>query len=249
MRLVMYLIVFVIVGCTTSSETRLKQDLNQVYIGSGVERYFLSDLPAWANFSSVSTCSRSENVRFINFENMHKSYSMDYEQLIQFQHMLNRKFASYKISTGRKTIFLKDEAYILHNVQQQIVGGGRDFIVPNFKRIHLVWIDSALKSKEASKKLRKLMFSTQMEKGHPIFVSKCLSAIELEKFIAKNNYNKLGVKIISQDMFSPYNHKFNIVNEFALDFSKLMPKKDLHFFGEYLPKEFKGLSPKKIYKY
>lgn len=248
MRLVI-LSLILLVGCTTSSETNLKQDLDQVYIGSGVERYFLSDVPAWANFSTVASCSRSDSVKFLNFENMYKSYSMDYEQLVQFQHMLNRKFASYKLSTGRKSIFLKDEAYIMHNVHQQVIGGGRDFIVPKFKRIHLVWIDYALKGEVGLKKLKKIMYSSQMEKGHPIFVSTCLSAIEIEQFINKNNFSKFGVKIISQDMFTPYNEKFKIINEFALNFSLLMPNKDLHFFGEFLPKEFKGISAKKVYKY
>lgn len=248
MRLVI-LSLFLLVGCTTSSEKHLKQDLDQVYIGSGVEKYYLSDMPTWANFSQIASCSRAEPVRFLNFENMYKSYSMDYEQLIQFQHMLNRKFSSYKHSTGRKTIFLKDESFIMHNVHQQIIGGSRDFIVPNFKRVHLVWIDSALKSEKAKRRLKKLMYSAQMEKGHPIFVSTCLSSIQLEKFISKMGMSKFGAKLISQDMFSPYNEKFKIINEFALDFSKLMPNKNIYYFGPYLPKEFKGIKKNKIFKY
>lgn len=238
-----------LVGCTTSSEKNLKQDLDQVYIGSGVEKYYLSDMPTWANFSQVASCARVEPIRFLNFENMYKSYSMDYEQLIQFQHMLNRKFSSYKHSTGRKTIFLKDESFIMHNVHQQIIGGSRDFIVPNFNRIHLIWIDNALKSEQGKKRLKKLMYSAQMEKGHPIFVSTCLSSIELEKFITEMGMGKFGVKIISQDMFSPYNEKFKIINEFALDFSKLMPNKKIYYFGPYLPKEFKGINTKRVFKY
>lgn len=240
---------FLLAGCSTSSEKNLKQDLDQIYIGSGVERYYLSDMPSWANFSTVASCKRVEPIRFLHFENMYKSYSMDYEQLIQFQHMLNRKFASYKISTGRKTIFLKDESYIMHNVHQQIIGGGRDFIVPNFNRIHLVWIDQAVKSEEGKKRLKKLMYSAQMEKGHPIFVSTCLSSIEIEKFITKMNMAKFGVKIISQDMFSPFNEKYKIINEYALDFTKLMPNKDIYYFGSHLPKEFKGINNKRVFKY
>lgn len=248
MRLVI-LGLFLLVGCTTSSEKHLKQDLDQVYISSGVEKYYLSDMPHWSNFSTVASCSRTEPIRFLNFKNMYKSYSMDYEQLIQFQHMLNNKFSSYKHSTGRKTIFLKDESYIMHNVHQQIIGGGRDFIVPNFKRVHLIWIDNAIKSLTAQKRLKKLMYSAVMEKGHPVFISTCLSVIEIEKFINKIELTKFGAKIISQDMFSPYNDHFKIINEFALDFSKLMPNKNLYYFGLYLPKEFKGLKKNKVFKY
>lgn len=252
MRLVIlgsWVALLLLVGCASSDDASLKQDLDQVYIGSGIERYALADLPEWANFSSVSSCHHSGPIRYLNFETMYKSYSMEYEQLIQFQHMLNRRFTSYKLSTGRKTIFLKDESYIMHNVHQQIIGGGRDFIVPKFRRIHLIWIDSALSNIQEQKKLKKLMYSAQMEKGHPIFVSACLSSVELEKFISKHGYEKLGVKIISEDMFSPYNDKFKIINEFALDFSLLMPGKELYYFGPFLPKEFKGIKKNRIFKY
>ena len=61
--------------------------------------------------------------------------------------------------------------------------------------------------------------------------------------------SKFGVKIISQDMFSPYNERFKIINEFALDFSKLMPNKNIYYFGPHLPKEFKGIQSNNIFKY
>lgn len=248
MRLVILLLYFAI-GCSTTQEKGLKQNLDQVYIGSGVERLYLSDLPAWANISTIGSCRRKEPVRYLNFENMYKSYSMNYESLIQFQYMLNRKFVSYKLSTGRPTIFLKDESFIMHNVHEQIIGGGRDFITPKFNRIHLIWIDQAVNNSKKLKKLKSVMYSAKMEKGHPIFVSTCMSSIEVEKFISLNGFTKFGVKIISQEMFTPYGADLKLAGNFTLNFSLLMPGKDLHFFGEYLPKEFFGIKDKNVYKY
>jgi hypothetical protein len=246
MRIVIILI-FICVGCSSTKEQSYKQNLDQVYIGSGVERLYLSDLPSWANISTIASCRRKEPIRYLNFENMYKSYSMSYESLIQFQYMLNRKFASYKLSTGRPAIFLKDESFIMHNVHEQIIGGGRDFIVPKFKRIHLVWIDQFFSNKDKLKKLKSLMSSSKMEKGHPIFVSTCLSSIELEKFISTNGFNKYGVKLISQEMFTPYGTDLKLAGNFTLNFSLLMPGKDLHFYGEYMPKEFFGIIDKNIH--
>jgi hypothetical protein len=169
------ILLFIHIGCASNNSEGLKQDLDQVYIGSGVEQFYMPDLPTWANMSSAAKCKRIEPIRYLNFSDMHKSYSFNYEQLIQFQFMLNRKFYSYKESTGHETVYLKDESYIMHNVHQQIIGGGRDFIAPKFKRINLVWIDPALKNDSALKSLKKLMYSDDMEKGHPVFISMCLS--------------------------------------------------------------------------
>lgn len=235
-------------SCATDNEEIFKQDLDQVYIGSGIEKFYLSDLPKWSNFSSSGDCQRIEPIRYLNFNDMYKSYSFDYEQLIQFQYMLNKKFYSYKQSTGRDSVFLKDESYIMHNVHQQIVGGGRDFIAPKFNRINLVWIDHTLKSDDALKKLKALMYSAEMEKGHPVFVSMCLSSIELETFIQKNGYEKFGVKGISQSMFSPYNDKFEINHKFGLHFDKLLPNKDLYFYVPFMPSEFQGVSKIQLIK-
>lgn len=246
MRLLSVLLLF-IYGCSSNSGTNSKLDLDQVYIGAGMEKYYLADLPRWANFSSSGKCQRSEPIRFVNFETMYKSYSFTYEELIQFQFMLNKKFYSYKESTGRETVFLKDEVFIMHNVHEQILGGARDFIAPKFNRINLVWIDEALISSEKLNDLKKLMYSEEMEKGHPIFISLCLNAVELEKFIQKLGFNKLGVKGISQSMFSPYNTNMEKANEFLLDFNALMPNKNLYFYGAFIPSEFKGIS--KIQKY
>lgn len=210
-------------------------------MSGGTEQYYLADLPSWANFSTVASCNRKTPIRYLNFNNLRKSYSLKYEQLVQFQYMLNRKFQSYKKSTGKEQLFLKDESYIFYNVYQQIVGGGKDFLVPKYHRIHLVWIDPSLRDKDMEKRLKKLMRSSKMELGHPVFISTCLSALELENYIVKNDYQKLGVKGISQEMFAPFNIKGSSVGEFRLHFDLLMPGKQLVLFANWFPKEFIGI--------
>ena len=210
-------------------------------MGAGTEQYHLADLPAWANFSTLASCHRKFPIRYLNFESLHKSYSMNYEQLIQFQYALNRKFQSYKQSTGKEGLFLKDESYIFYNAYEQIVGGGRDFIPPKYHRIHLIWIDPALGDSQAQLRLKKLMQSSKMEQGHPVFVSTCLSALELEEYIVKHDYQKMGVKGISQEMFAPFNTKGDLIGEFRLHFDLLLPNKHLVLFANWLPKEFIGI--------
>ena len=237
---IVFLALFLMSSCATTEKGMFKQDLDQVYIGSGIEKYFLPDTPTWANFSQESRCKRTEPIRYVNFKDMHLSYSMDYEQLVQYQLMLNQKLENYKISTGRKTVFLKDENYIIFNVHQQILGGGREFIAPKFKTIHLISIDDSLNDSVRLKKLKKLMSSDSMGQGHPVFVSMCLSSFELDQFISKNGFNSMGVKGISQSMFSPYDINFDMSYEYTLNVEKLFPNKKLTLFAKDKIKSIKG---------
>jgi hypothetical protein len=234
-------------SCATTEKGMYKQDLDQVYIGSGIEKYFLSDVPTWANFSQAAKCKRNQPIRYVNFKDMHLSYSMGYEQLIQYQLMLNRQFENYKRSTGRKTVFLKDENYIIFNVHQQILGGGRDFLIPNFKRIHLISIDDSLEDKKRLKKLKELMLSEQMGKGHPVFISMCLSSYELEEFINSNGFSSMGVKGISQSMFSPFNTDNEMDYEYTLNVKKVFANKTLILYSNKAVNSIKGYN--KLIKY
>ncbi len=241
------LLTILITSCSTSNNGVQKKDLDQLYIGSGIEKYYLPDLPTWANFSQSAQCKQETSIRYINFRDMHLSYAMNYEQLVQYQLMLNRKFEMYKKSTGRKTIFLKDESFITFNVHQQIVGGGRDFLIPKFNKIHLVWIDDAIKNSIKLESLRKLMKSEKMSKGHPIFVSMCLSSFEMEEFINNNGFSNIGVKGISQSMFSPYDSKLEMDFLFSIDVHELFKGKDIVLFGTKETASIKGY--KKFIKY
>jgi hypothetical protein len=234
-------------SCATTEKGMFKQDLDQVYIGSGIEKYFLSDIPSWANFSEVGKCRRTQFIRYVNFKDMHLSYAMEYEQLIQYQLMLNRQFENYKRSTGRETVFLKDENYIIFNVHQQILGGGRDFLTPNFNRIHLISIDDSLGDKKRLKQLKNLMKSNQMSKGHPVFISMCLSSYEVEDFIASNGFSSMGVKGISQSMFTPYDTNFEMNYEYSINVEKIFKDKTLILYSKEEMKSVKGYD--KLIKY
>ena len=61
------------------------QNLESVYISGGTEQYFLGTLPHWVNFSPWAKCHRSEAIRYMNFENIAKSYNLKYEQIVYMQ--------------------------------------------------------------------------------------------------------------------------------------------------------------------
>lgn len=224
-----------------------KRNMEELYISGGTEKYYLADVPAWSNFSSIGQCRRIEPIRYLNFDNLHKSYSMSYEELIQFQFMMNRKIRAYRQSSGKDQLFLKDESFIFYNTYEQIIGGGRDFQIPKYERVHLIWIDSVLSDNKRLKKLIELMNSSKMQQGYPVLVSTCLSSFELEEFIAKNKLTQLGVKGVSQEMFAPFDDQMNLTTDYRIYFDKLFSGKYIVLYAPWFPKEFIGVE--KLEKY
>lgn len=241
MRLTFFLLLFSLISLTSCQTSVQKRSMEELYVSGGSEQYYLADLPIWANFSSIGQCRRSESIRYLNFETLNKSYSLTYEELIQFQFMLNRKFKAYKKSSGKEELFLKDESFLFYNTYEQIVGGGRDFLGPKYQKIHLIWIDAVLGNDGMLKKFKKLMQSSKMQEGHPVLVSTCLSSEQLENFIAENKLRELGVKGISQEMFAPYSDQMKLITDYRLYFDKLLPGKFMVLFAPWFPNEFMGI--------
>ena len=228
-------------SCSGGRTAPERVGLDQVYQGAGTEKYFLPDLPPWANFSVVANCQRKIPVRYLDFEALYKSYNLTYEQLVQLQYLFNKKITEYKKNTGRELLYMQDENFYFYNAYEQVVGGGRGFLVPDYKQINLIWIDPILSDQKIRQRFDKLMKSSKIESGHPVFVSTCMSGPELEAFISKNGFASMGARAISQEFFSPYNSQFIVGHEYGLDFSLLMSDKSIYLFAPWFPKEFKGI--------
>ena len=230
-------------ACATMEKRMENRDLEQLYQGAGVERYFLPDLPVWANFSSASGCRRDVLVRYLNFATIRSSYSLDYESIVHLQHMVNRRLAASS-QGGEKQLYLKDEAFIFYNVYEQVSGGSRDFLAPQFNRVSLVWIDPYL---DTPKTIEKILESDQVGQGHPVLVSSCLSSKKMEEMMEKNGWDRFGVKLVSSEMFSPYTGNLELGSDFILDFSLFFPNKETRLFvpgGKAVkgPSQFKGIN-------
>ena len=238
MKFILLILVFSVTACTSTSETR--KDLNEIYQGAGVEQYFLSDLPEWANFTTLGSCHRSGTIRFFNFKNLSASYALDYEQALQLQYMYNRGLQKASFEQEKKVFNSEDESFIFYNSYEQIIGGGREFVLPKYRRVHVVWIDEAIDNKNTMARLKKLLESPAMEAGHPVLLSMCLSYDKLERFVQKNGFDTYGVKFISMEMFTPYNRNFEMNTFFDIDLEQVMTGKEVHFFAPYIPVQYQS---------
>jgi hypothetical protein len=180
----------------------------------------------------------------MNFNNLKKSYNLNYSQAIHLQHMFNKKVYAYKSSmashdTPRNLTNLQDESFIFYNVYEQVMAGSYDFKIPQFSKISVVWIDSFLNNKKLIKKIfnRKDVLS-----GFPVMMSQCLSHFELEVLSQELNLENLGVKFISSEMFSHYNKSLNTSTKFQLQLDLILPSKEIKLYSKEKPTNILGIS-------
>jgi hypothetical protein len=235
-----------IVSCSLfSSHTQelKKRNLGEYFQSSEVVRYLLPPLPEWANKSQSGRCNRVDSITYLKLDDLMTSFSLDYAQAIQFQYMYNVEAKRLKESSSIHYLPFKENEKLFYAVSDRIKANIFFFLPPKFRRVHLVWVDSAITNKTELKKLKKIMASKKMNLGHPVFVSLCLSKNQLEAFRMGNNFSD-SVKLISYEFFSPYSTTGKMRTYETLDFSKLFHIKRLQLYlyqsNKNIPDEFVG---------
>ncbi len=245
-----YLFLFVLLSFLVScgsgivrNPNRNRKDIDLYYTSGGISQYYLPDMPAWANFSTIANCKRDYSIRYLNFNSLGKSFDFDYSKLIQMQGMINERLREHRSNTNSDVILPKDQDVIFYDVIERIRGGVVSFRAPDFNIVHLVWIDEFNRSPEDLTELQKLLDDKDFVTGYPVFVSHCLSQKEMEGFIEANNLENRNIFLISAEFFNPYAEDLSFRPGFYLNFNKLFkPQQRLFFYTkrDYLPEEFQG---------
>jgi len=241
-----YILLTLIILLSSCSSKSLKnyerRNVEEYYDGIGVVQYFLAELPSWANFSSAGSCHRSLPIRYLHLQNIRNSFSLSYEEAIQFQLMFNELSNQLKTKASAKYIPFKDEEKIFYTVLDKIKAGIRNFVRPKYKVVNLLWLDSALESKKELRKVQALVKSQKFSKGHPVFVSLCLSQVELKNFVRKNGLHLDGAKFLTYEMLNPYNKDSILEPVPMVEINRIFSKKQrINFFlPKEQPSEFKG---------
>jgi hypothetical protein len=243
MKYIFFSLLFMITSCTNPTmKNYQRRNTQEYYNGIGIVQYFLADLPSWANFSSEGRCHRESPVRYIHLESVRKSFSLNYEEAIQFQLMFNEVTTERKEKAQAKVIPFKDEEKIFFTVLDKIKAGIRNFVKPRYKVANILWIDSALIGKKEANKLKRIIRSDRFSSGHPVYLSLCMSRVEMRSYLSSKGVDITGAKFISYEMFNPYDKNGKLVAIPILELNELFSKKQkLNIFTHKdLPSEFRG---------
>ena len=219
-----------------------KPHWGRAHILSKTQQYLLTDLPLWANFSERGQCQRHSPVRFLHYGHLNKSFSYNYGQIVQLQLLFNEKYRNTKKNLQIKILSPEMEDKIFFQTQDQINSNILPFLPPQIKKSHLLWIDPALEHPHYKKILIKILNSDDFYRGHPILVSQCLNKEQMVTLIHSLIKEDIDFRLISSEMFSPFDQNFNLTYEFQLPLDTILKGKEriLYTIGHWYPSSLKG---------
>ncbi len=228
------------ISCTSSQDRTFKRvNVDQFYRESGVVRYFIPNLPRWANVSPEYGCQRGVSITYLHLTNVMESFSLNYMQGLQLQLQYNmEKSNAYRFKDSALTV--KEEEKLFFKSLDIIKAKNYPFKIPKFNRINVVNVDDYLGGKE--KALKNLMDSAVMFEGRPVLISQCHRREELIDILTKARVNISGARIFSYELFSPFVSSGGNTGLDSVDLSKLFNKnqKIYFYYRKRVPKNIQG---------
>jgi len=202
-KIFIYTCLFLVSACASLSNPGLKpRTVEDYYVSTGVEKYFLADIPGWANFNQRADCYHNTNIRYFDIDALMKSYGFTYNMALQVQATFNEESWSFKKADKKQITTLKEEELLFYKVTEKVTNKIIFFDPPTFGRINMIWLDEVLGNPNSEKKLKSLLSSSTMDTGVPVLVSFCLTRPEVEEL-----YPDFNTKMITAELFSVYDNK------------------------------------------
>jgi len=219
-----FILIFLSVLFSCANESLKPRVTENYYQSSGVEKYFLSEFPAWANFSESGACFRKNQIKYFDIDALMKSYGIKHSIAIQIQATFNDEYLRLT-KTKESIVPFSEEQLLFFKASEKVNSKIVFFEAPTFKRVHLVWVDGAEPAK-----IKNFLKSSVHDSGVPVLISLCQTKSELEMLFSESNY-----KMLSAEMLSVFNDEGNkepgfslIINDFFKEGQELIlytPKK------------------------
>lgn len=222
----LFITFFLIVISSCSTAPGLKpRTVEEYYLSTGVEKYFLPEIPDWINFSEDAGCFRTKGLKYFDIDALMKSYALSFFEAIQLQALFNEDFLSAKSTQLRQSLTLKEEENLFFKASERV--GSKIYFtdLPNFKRIHLIWLDNVLGDKNREARLKKFLSSDIHNEGVPVLISACRTKKEIESALPEAHY-----KIISAELFSVYNPEGQRMPNMHLDLGVFFKTEQILYF-------------------
>jgi hypothetical protein len=222
------LLLLLISSCTFLNSGMKSRAIEDYYASTGVVKYFLADIPSWANFDQKAGCYRSNTIRYLNIDALMKSYNLNFSNAIQIQATFSDELAKLTSLNLNKTMNLKDEELLFYKVSETVAGNILFFDPPVFKKINLIYLDEVLNDPKKEKKLTDFLNSKIMDTGVPVLISFCLTRKDIE-----SRYPNYHFKMISAELFSIYNSNGLAAPYLKFDLAQFFkPNQNLYFYSQ-----------------
>lgn len=211
-NLLLLMILGLLVAC---SQTPLARDVEEFYQGSGVEKYFVSNIDQIEKAKNTNACQRVEDFRYFEVNKLVEDYKINFQQSLQVQAQFNLEYLAVKEEI-KMPLPRKDEEAMFYRALDRTRNEIYFFYAPEFKRIHLIWFDEVMGSEAKIKKLKNFLNSSVHDNGVPVVVSSCMTKKMLETYLGQTIN-----KAITLGMFSLYDSDLKNHQQLVLDLRAL----------------------------
>ncbi len=231
MKFLNCLVLLGLISCG-SSQVKKRYDSDFSYQTSGVEQFFLPELPRWANFSSSAECFKNFSFHYMDFKKLQEVYQLSYPQMIELQALYNQQLEERFSSTAVHLLRPIEEASLFSNTLEKIRGGVRDFKIPAVAEVQVLWLESFTPDE-----IRKIINDSNFNEQIPILFSSCHSKKSLSQWLIQENLDDVGFYLLTAEWLSPFSFNNEVLPSLKLD----LPK----FLGAHLNITFRAKDDKK----
>lgn len=220
MRYLNFFLLLILISCSTPVP---RQDLDDsAYRTSGLEQFFMPELPRWANNSASGQCFKKHNFQYLDFPKLAKSYEMNYPQLIELQAQYNERLEAYFRSTTVRFVKPVEEAAFFSNTLEQVRGGVKHFKIPDaVKEVEVVWLDGFIAADKVAE-LKKITQTSRWDEKLPVLFSACMARQDLNQWLIEQDLDQVGFYSLTAEWLNPYGSDMQLKSGLHLEIKKLL---------------------------
>lgn len=200
MKFLSFLVLATLISCSTGTA---RQDIDSgPYRSSGVEQFFLAEVPNWANYSALGLCYKHSSVHYMDFSKLIETYQLTYPQMIELQAQYNERLENYFRSTTVRFLKPVEQASFFSNSLEQVRGGVKSLKLPLVKAVEILWLEGSTPAD-----IKKLAAAGKFNERLPILFSSCHSRQSLNQWVIENSLEDVGFYLLSAEWLSPFSSK------------------------------------------
>lgn len=214
MKFLSFSALLILISCAAGPS---RKDLEETgYRSSGVEQFFLAELPAWSNFSAPAMCFKRNSIHYLDFSKLVSTYQLTYPQMIELQAQYNDRLENYFRSTAVKFLKPVEQASFFSNSLEQVRGGVKVLKLPQVAEVEIVWLEGS-----KPEEIVKLAKSGRFDQRLPILFSSCHSRSTLGQWVSEHGLDDVGFYLLSAEWLSAYSFKGQAIPGLQVDLGAL----------------------------
>ncbi len=198
MKYLSCLLLLTLISCS-SGDLKKDYDPSLAYTSSGVEQFFLPELPAWSNFSSAGGCFKKSSFHYLNFSKLKENYQLSYLESLELQAQYNERLENYFRASAIKFLKPIEQASFFTNTLEQVRGGVKSLKIPKVDQVAVIWIEAF-----TDQELKQFMKSSKFDEKYTVLLSSCQSKQSLQQWLVQENFDGIGFGLITAEWLSPF---------------------------------------------